>query len=149
MSAATKSPRAPAPISGPHIATLIALALTTGAVVTARAATETAEAQSGQPTGVVPVFAFESTSCAAYPVHDVKITVQPEHGTAKLVEHATPIDKVYTHCKGKIVRMIWVVYQSQRGYRGHDSLSVSFSHGGNTLEMGDRYRSIDVAIEVK
>ena len=83
------------------LAAAFAMALAAAVVDPSSASTETAEAQSGKPTGILPIFAFESTSCASYPVHDVKITVQPAHGAARLVEQATPVDKVYSHCKAR------------------------------------------------
>ena len=107
------------------------------------------EVTSGKAAAVLSIIAFEPTSCAAYPAHNIKITKAPEHGSAELLVRPVSAETAFPHCKGKTVKPTFVIYRSSPGFRGDDHVSVTFTRATNTGEMSEAFYSYDIGIAIK
>src|SRR3954449_12975654 len=124
-------------------------ALSVGCAGLASASDIHRDVSAGKTEALMPIFAFETSGCAAYPVHDIRIVKAPDHGKAELIAQAVPVDKIIPHCKGKMIKPTFVVYRSNPAYRGEDSVSVTFRRPTNTGEMTETYLSYSIDITVK
>ncbi|MDQ0470729.1 hypothetical protein [Labrys wisconsinensis] len=95
------------------------------------------------------LFGLERQNCVAYRVRNAKISPQPAHGVAAIVEQAAPLPKDYAQCAGKVVKAQWLVYRPAKGFRGTDTVSISYTLPINTGEQFQRYITVDYAVTVK
>ncbi len=126
-------------------AATVALALTS----TVSAGTLSRTAARGKATPVVPLFAYSPETCAIYPVHDIKIEQQPQHGAARVAPQAVKLPASFGVCAGTTVTMPWVIYQPTGNYTGADRFTVSWRSYATVLENTSRYQSYDIAVTVK
>jgi hypothetical protein len=103
----------------------------------------------GKVTGLVSIGAYDRIMCGIYPVHEVRISVAPAHGTAQVVEHAVPLGKDTGVCAGKSFSAPIVVYRPAGNYSGPDRLTVTWMAPKNTEAVSEIPQSLDVEITVK
>ena len=129
-----------------RLAVVAALSLIT-ATASARTVERTVPAGKG---GVLAaLFGLENVGCTAYRVHNAKVSPQPAHGVAAIVEKAVALPKEYAQCAGKVVKAQWLVYRPSKGFKGTDTVSVSYTLPTNTGEMNQRYFAVDYVVTVK
>lgn len=94
-------------------------------------------------------FGIELTGCAAYAAHEVHIDTPPRHGVAAILDTTLALPKSFGVCAGKRVKMKVLGYKPAKGYRGPDSVAVSYTLPSNTGESSQKYISRQVDITVK
>ncbi len=118
-------------------------------MASASAGTITRTVARGKANPVVPLFAYSRETCAIYPIHDVKIERQPQHGVASIARQSVKLPASFGVCQGTTVTMPWVIYQPGANYTGSDRFTVSWTTFQTVLENISRYESYDVDVTVK
>ncbi|WP_454813239.1 hypothetical protein [Labrys neptuniae] len=103
----------------------------------------------GKPMPVVPLFGLARETCGVYPLHDVRIERQPQHGAARIAKVSVKLPASFGVCAGTNVTAPWVIYQPAGNYAGGDSFGVSWRIAPNVLEYTSRYESYEVDLTVK
>ena len=130
--------------------TAIALALAVAMpVMPAFSTTISRTVPANKPSLLWPIFGVDMTLCNAYQAHDVKITGTPSNGVAAIVEKTVPLPASYAQCKGKMVKMKLLVYQSKGKFSGVDHVTVTYTLPSNTGEMNQKYIEYNVDVTVK
>ncbi|GLS23516.1 hypothetical protein GCM10007874_65370 [Labrys miyagiensis] len=109
----------------------------------------TRSAARGKATPMEPLFAWTRETCAIYPVQNVRIEQQPQHGTASIATVNVKLPASFGVCAGTNVDMPWVVYQSAGTFSGADHFTVSWVSHATVLENTSRYQFYDVAVTVR
>jgi hypothetical protein len=68
-----------------------------------------------------PITVYERLNSGAYCVPDFKITVQPSHGVASVINHRLPQGDDGGVCKGRLVNVRRFIYRPAANYSGQRS----------------------------
>jgi len=130
--------------------TAVALALAVAMpVMPAFSTTISRTVPANKPSVLWPIFGVDMTLCNVYQAHDVKITGLPSNGVAAIVEKTIPLPADFAQCKGKMVKMKLLVYQSKGKFSGTDHVTVTYTMPSNTGEMNQKYIEYNVDVTVK
>jgi hypothetical protein len=87
--------------------------------------------------------------CGIYPIHNVRITGAPSHGSAQVIEAPVPLGKETGICAGKSIKSPVVVYKPAGNYTGPDQVRVEWMAPKNTEAVSEIPHALDIAITVK